>query len=135
MTTETQLEKRTREIREAQHNAQDQNEVNQRQEYFHAMLKLRNYFEEKFIDVLPMLAEAGITYTAHRQNLQYPHMGSYIKFSLGDNHLNMDISETGRWRYQYVRYNPNNPYGATMTYGEWSMDQFIVWITENLIKK
>lgn len=130
--TETELERRTREIREAEDKSADQEEITQRQKYFHAMIKLRNNFEESFKEVLPMLAEAGINYTAHRQNARYSHMSSYIKFDLAGKSLKMDFTETGGWRYEFVPYSKD--YG-TMCYGEWPMDRFIVWITENLLKK
>ena len=83
-------------------------------------------FEEAFKELLPLLAEDGISCSAHF-NTEYTYEGSYILFTKGDQELKMDFLNREKYRYEHT------PYGSgtgRAVYGQWPLEGFILFIDE-----
>ncbi len=98
-------------------------------QYKESQATLIEEFEIGFVQVLDMLKESGVSYSAHYQDPRYEHMGTYIQFEKeGLPPLKMDFNNRRSYRYEYVQYSTDR-YG-TMTYGNWDMDKFILFLAE-----
>ena len=89
---------------------------------------LRLSFEADFAEVLPMITDAGITYSPHYKT-EWEYQGTYIEFQFENKTLKMDYSMKGSYRYEYTK--PDTT--GSKTYGTWGMEDFIVWIVEKLV--
>ncbi len=100
------------------------------------ILNLLTEFEEGFKNEIPMLKEAGITYSAHF-NTVYAHQGAYILFKHGLKELRMDFNNRISFRYEYtpwIRGLSERVMGRCV-YGDWPKDEFILFIDEGLIQQ
>lgn len=126
----TTLSQRAAQIRKAEADTETAQIAAQKQETDLVKNRLFKAFETAFSTVLPLLKEAGISYSVHYQNERYFHMGTYILFATSTDTLKMDFSGENSYRYEHVKYDHGY---ASMCYGKWDMDRFIVWIDEKLI--
>ena len=90
------------------------------------LAKIVTEFEAGFESELPLLKEAGITYSPHYTD---DDLNSFIRFEKDNRILDMDFNNRNSYRYEH----PENREHFTKTYGEWSKDDFILWIDENLL--
>lgn len=90
-------------------------------------------FEIGFADYLSMLKEAGVSWSAHF-NTAWEHQGSYIKFKKEEKELKMDFSTRDSYRYEYVGVLGRERMGK-MVYGNWSKEDFVLFINDNLLSK
>ncbi len=96
--------------------------------------KILQEFEIGFAKELPLLKDAGISYSAH-YNSQYDHEGTYIKFCFVGQELKMDFSARNSYRYEYTgRRGEAGNYGR-MVFGDWNKEDFILFIYTGLIVK
>jgi hypothetical protein len=89
-------------------------------------------FEIAFSDIIPLLLEEGITYTAH-YNTKWTHQGSHILFKKGDREIKMDFLHRDSYRYEYTFCEGRETIGRSM-YDRHSMEDFIIFIDEGLFK-
>lgn len=94
---------------------------------------IKSEFEKKFQEYLPMLQAEGIEYTAKFQDDRYHFKGSFILFSKpGRTKVKMDFRTSRMYRYEFVAYEGGI---ATMSYGEWDVNGFILFIADRLVSK
>lgn len=91
-------------------------------------LEVRKTFEEVFADVLNMLREDEVGWSAHMNDPHYTHKGYYILFQRHGLQLRMDFTADGNYRYEFT----GGVKTGNICYGKWNMDDFIVWIAQEL---
>jgi|GEM_PF-3201487 len=91
--------------------------------------QLLKEFEIGFYEVIPLLKEEGIEYSAH-YNTQYTYQGAYILFKKDNRELKMDFLRRESYRYEYHTYD-NQSHGNSC-YGAWSMGEFLLYIDAGL---
>lgn len=91
-------------------------------------LEIRKTFEEVFADVLNMLREDEVGWSAHMNYPKYTHKGYYILFQRHGLQLKMDFTADGCYRYEFT----GGERTGGIAFGKWNMDDFIVWIAQEL---
>jgi len=97
-------------------------------EYSKKCLELQEEFKTAFSEVLEMLADGEITFKAGWQDPRYDFMGRYIEFTHKNKSIRMDFRDANSYRYEYIPYRTDRN-NATMCYGKWPIDDFILWIS------
>ncbi len=121
-------------IRQARENARKDLEQIRRDKRQESIRILEDEFRVGFADEIPLLEEAGIKWSAHFQDPDYEFKGAYILFEKDDKRLKMDFASRGSYRYEYVPYSLEEyAYRGSMVYGNWTKEEFILWIDENLL--
>ncbi len=98
-------------------------------ELFKGREQLLKEFEIGFAEVIPLLKEEGIEYSAH-YNTQWTYQGAYILFKKGDRELKMDFLNRDRYRYEYNSY--KEQVCGQSTYGAWGLESFLLFIDAGL---
>lgn len=93
---------------------------------------LTKEFEDGFSEVLPLLAETGVTYSANYKG-KFEYMGAYIEFKYEGRRLKMDFNNKESYRYRYTSYIMRNT--AKHDFGKYPLYAFILWIDEELVSK
>ena len=137
MSNVPELIKKALELKKAKKSVEQHNDIQRQKEYDNVIIRITNEFEAGFVDVLPMLKEAGITYKGGTQHRNYPSNATYIEFFYGKKSLKMDFVHRKSYRYEFVYKSSPSDYRnhCTMTYGDWDKDRFIMWIYDELINK
>lgn len=91
---------------------------------------LLDQFEKGFQDQLPILKEAGISYSAHLIHRRYSYQGGFIKFSKGGTTLEMQIHDSVSYRYE----NPERDRMGSMQFGKWPKETFIEWLYQHFFE-
>ena len=127
---ETQIEKRAKAMYSAKllEEIEAANRAKEKREAEEA--SILESFKHTFEDELPLIKEAGITFSAHHKGSYY-NQGYYIKFRRGDKFLYMDYNGYNCYRYEYTDINAM----GEDVYGAWPKDKFILFLYEGLIRE
>lgn len=147
MEMETQIEKIARTRLEAEELHRLRAHSKEITERIVKLEKILEDFKRTFKDVLPLLDEARITYSAHF-NSNYEYAGSYILFERQipsedpreiiegvkkTRTVKMDFNNGISYRYEYV-FDPRGDHHGTKCFGSWPVTELILFIYNGLFK-
>jgi hypothetical protein len=124
----TKIEEIALKAKEKQAQDKAAQELRQEREKEEKLEKILQEFEKGFSKQLPLLEEAGITYSAQFKPFN---KGYCIHFEREHNSVKMDFVSATSYRYEFGESDSYNKF----FYGEWDKEDFLVYLYDNLWKK